>query len=223
MRERSRKLLRTAGVIFFALAPFLTHFILIDHGDRVSVMTAVLLLCQGLFISYLIGMRVGRAFRLPAIAAVMTASLGLALFHLRAGLVLSSGLPHAFIYLGLLTVFAVSLLPGREPIVTYFARVIHGRLAPEIETYTRRVTWVWCGFFALQIACSALLLALAPIAWWSIFVNILNLPLIAALMLGETLTRPLWVSNPPREHLSDVLRMSQLLRQSLKWPGAPAL
>jgi uncharacterized membrane protein len=101
--------------------------------------------------------------------------------------------------------------------------MIHGELAPEIETYTCRVTWIWCGFFALQLAGSALLLMMAPIAWWSTFVNILNVPLLAAMMLGERLTRPLWVSNPPREYLSDVLRMPQLLRQSLEKPGAQAL
>jgi uncharacterized membrane protein len=201
----------------------LTHFILIDHADRVGTATAVLLLCQGLFISGMVGARAGRLFRIPAIVAVLSASVGLALFHLRGGLVLSSGAPHAVTYLGLLAVFGLSLLPGREPIVTYFARAIHGRIAPEIEDYTRRVTWVWCGFFALQIAGSIMLLMLAPIAWWSTFVNVLNVPLIAAMMVGERLTRPLWVSNPPREYLSDVLRMPQLLRQSLKRPGVQAL
>jgi uncharacterized membrane protein len=223
MLEKLRTPLRAAGVVFFALSPFLTHLILLDHADRVGVATAALLLCQGVFISGLIGARVGRPFRIAAIATVMTASIVLALLHLRSGLVLSSGAPHAVIYLGLLAIFSLSLLPDREPLVTYFARMIHGELAPEIETYTRRVTWIWCGFFALQLAGSALLLMMAPIAWWSTFVNILNVPLLAAMMLGERLTRPLWVSNPPREYLSDVLRMPQLLRQSLKKPGAQAL
>ncbi|HEX4506687.1 MAG TPA: hypothetical protein VH722_13230 [Alphaproteobacteria bacterium] len=201
----------------------MTHFILIDHADKVGAATAALLLCQGLFIGGLIGARVGKPFRLAAMGAAMTASVVLALFHLRSGLVLSSGAPHAVIYLGLLAIFGLSLFPDREPVVTYFARMIHGGLAPEIETYTRRVTWIWCVFFALQLAGSALLLMLAPIAWWSTFVNILNVPLIAAMMLGERLTRPLWVSNPPREYLSDMLRMPQLLRQRLKKPGVQTL
>src|SRR6185312_14874145 len=98
------------------------HFILIDHAGRVGAATAALLLCQGLFISGIVGTRVGRLFRLPAIVTVMSSSVALALFHLRGGLVLSSGAPHAVTYLGLLAVFGLSLLPGREPIVTYFAR-----------------------------------------------------------------------------------------------------
>lgn len=223
MLGKVRTLLRVAGLAFFALSPFLTHFILIGQAERVGPATAALLLCQGLFISILVYGRVGRVFRLPAVACVMAASIMLALYHLRGGLVLSSGGPHAVIYLGLLAVFGLSQLPGREPVVSYFARAIHSRLTPEIETYTRRVTCVWCGFFALQVAGSALLLMFAPIAWWSAFVNILNVPMIAALMLGERLTRPLWVANPPREYLADVLRMPQLLSQSLKKRGAQAL
>jgi uncharacterized membrane protein len=81
---------------------------------------------------------------------------------------------------------------------------------------------VWCWFFGLQIVLSALLLLLAPIAWWSIFVNILNAPMIAILLLGEQLTRSLWVSDPPREYLADMLRMPQLLRQQLRKPDAEA-
>ena len=142
---------------------------------------------------------------------------------LRGGLILSAGAPHAVVNLGLLAIFGLSLLPGREPIVTYFARAIHGGVSPEVELYTRRVTWVWCGFFGLQLAGSVLLLAFAPIAWWSIFVSILNLPLVAAMMLGEWLTRPLWVPDPPREYLRDMLRMPKLLGQRLRKPGAQAL
>jgi uncharacterized membrane protein len=223
MFEKLRKPLRAAGAVFFVLSPFLTHFILIDHVEKFGAATAALLLCQGLLISGLIGARLGWPFRLPMIAAVMTGSVVLSLLHLRGGLVLSSAVPHALIYLGLLSIFGLSLLPGREPVVTYFARSIHGRISRDIEEYTRRVTWIWCWFCALQLAGSALLLMLAPIVWWSTFVNILNVPLIAAMMLGERLTRPLWVANPPREYLSDVLRMPQLLRQSLKKPGAQAL
>lgn len=147
---------------------------------------------------------------------------GAAMVLLRGGLILSAGAPHAVVNLGLLAIFGLSLLPAREPIVTYFARAIHGGISPEVELYTRRVTWVWCGFFCAQLAGSALLLAFAPIAWWSIFVSILNLPLIAAMMLGEWLTRPLWVADPPREYLRDMLRMPKLLGRRLRTPGAQA-
>jgi uncharacterized membrane protein len=222
MREKLKTLCKIIGILFFVLSPFLTHSILVDNAGGLSAATAALILCQGVLVSSLAGARLKAPLRLPVIAAIMVGTIALSFSHLRNGLVLSSGAPHAFIYLGLLSIFGLSLLPGREPVVTYFARMIHGAISPEVETYTRRVTWTWCGFFALQVMASALLLALAPIGWWSTFVNILNIPLIAAMMLGERVTRPLWVANPPREYLSDMLRMPQLLRQRLEKQDARA-
>lgn len=217
---------RTLSALFFLVSPFLTHFILI-HGnpnsEAVSVVGGTLLLGQGFLIGILIGGRLPAPFRLPAIAAVMAASLGLCIFHLHAGLVLSSGSPHALIYSTLLIVFGLSLLPGREPVITYFARTIHGSIAPEIVDYTRRVTWVWCWFFGLELLGSATLLMLAPMAWWSAFVNVLNIPAVVAMLLGERLTRSLWVVNPPHEYWADFLRMPKLLKQRLKNTGAEAL
>lgn len=217
---------RILGAAFFITSPFLTHLSL-TYGNPDStgfhVAASVLLLCQGVLVSILIGRRLPSSFRLPAVIAVMACTAALCLFHLRSGLMLSSGSPHALIYSVLLIVFGLSLLPGREPIVTYFARTIHGQIAPEIEDYTRRVTWVWCWFFGLELLGSAVLLTLAPIAWWSIFVNVLNVPLLAAMFLGERLTRPFWVVNPPHEYLNDFLRMPKLLMQGLKNRGAEAL
>jgi len=223
MREKLKNSFKFIGIIFFLLSPFLTHFLLANNAGGFGGGTAALILCQGVLVSGLVGVRLKAPLRLPVIAAVVAGSIALCLSHLRDGLVLSSGAPHALIYLTLLSIFGLSLLPGREPVVTYFARMIHGAISPEIETYTRRITWAWCGLFALQVVGSALLLALAPIGWWSAFVNILNAPLIAAMMLGERVTRPLWVANPPREHLGDMLRMPLLLRQSLQKRDAGAL
>jgi uncharacterized membrane protein len=214
------------AAVCFVTFSSLTHFILI-YGDPNSrgfnIAGSALLLGQGFLVSILIGARLRSPLRYPAIAAVMAASLGLCLSHLRGGLVLSSGSPHAVIYSALLIAFGQSLLPGREPIVTYFARTIHGDIGPEIVDYTRRVTWAWCWFFGLELVGSAILLTLAPMAWWSIFVNILNVPLVAAMLLGERLTRPFWVANPPLEHFNDFLRMPKLLKQRLKSTGAEAL
>ena len=223
MRETLKIPLKVIGILFFVLSPFLTHFILTDSAVGRGPATAALILCQGILVGSLAAGSLKAPLRLPVVLAILAASLALSLSHLRGGLVLTSGAPHAIVYIGLLSVFGQSLLPGREPIVTHFARKIHGAISPEIEAYTRRVTWAWCGFFALQVGGSALLLLLAPIGWWSTFVNILNVPMLAAMMLGERVTRPLWVADPPREHLGDMLRMPLLLRQSLGKRGAGAL
>lgn len=135
--------------------------------------------------------------------------------HLRGGFVLLAGLPHALIYVGLLTLFSMSLRPGQVPLVTRLSRQFHGTLPPAIDRYTRRVTWAWCLFFLGQLIGSALLFWLAPIAWWSTFVNILNAPLLTAMFLGEKMTRSFWVTNPPREHLRDIVRMVVLVKAQM--------
>ena len=105
------------------------------------------------------------------------------------GLAAAYGIPHAAIYLALLCVFGLTLLPRREPLITRLARRVHGVLQPDLEAYTRRLTVAWCGFFAAQLVISALLFAFASPGSWSIFINLLNLPLLALMFAGEYLYR----------------------------------
>ena len=108
---------------------------------------------------------------------------------LRVTLALLNGIPHAAINATLLWMFGRTLTAGREPLITGFARRVHGTLPPHIERYTRQVTLAWCVFFAAQIAVSAILLAVDSLDHWSLFVNVLSLPLIAVLFVGEYLYR----------------------------------
>src|SRR5260370_7687373 len=74
----------------------------------------------------------------------------------------SSGISHAAIYLFLLWYFGSTLLPGREPIITRFARRAHGAVQPAMERFTRRLTVAWCAFFAAPLIPSAPLFPLSP-------------------------------------------------------------
>ncbi len=103
----------------------------------------------------------------------------------RQGMLVASGVPHATVNLALLLVFGGSLLPGREPVATALARKIRGRLDGEIAVYTRRVTWAWTFFFAGQLVASLALFVWAPIADWSLFVNVLSYPLIVLMFAAE--------------------------------------
>lgn len=85
--------------------------------------------------------------------------------------------------------FGRTLAPGREPLVTAIARFVHGTLTPEIERYTRGVTVAWCAFFAGMAAVSIALAALAPLAVWSLFANLLAYPLVALMFAGEYAVR----------------------------------
>ena len=95
------------------------------------------------------------------------------------------GVPHAAINLFLLGFFARTLRPGREALITRLARRVHGDLPPRMVTYTRRLTLAWCIFFAAQVAVSVLLFAFASVEAWSLFINVLNLPLVALMFVGE--------------------------------------
>jgi uncharacterized membrane protein len=97
----------------------------------------------------------------------------------------AAGLPHASAYTLLLWLFARSLAPGRQPLVTRLARRVHGALPPQIEAYTRRVTLAWCGFFAGQLLASGLWLAFGSASSWSFLINVCNLPLVLAMFVGE--------------------------------------
>lgn len=120
--------------------------------------------------------------------------------HDRLGLAATNAITHTAINLLMLWVFARTLRRGREPLVTRFARRIHGTLAAEIELYTRRVTLMWCAFFAGQIAASALLFAFSTLEAWSLFVNVLSVPAIAVAFVIEYVYRVL--RHPNHEHVS---------------------
>jgi uncharacterized membrane protein len=107
----------------------------------------------------------------------------------RLGLAATSGISHAAAYLFMLWYFGRTLARGREPAITRFARRVHGALLPAMELFTRRLTIAWCVFFAVQLIASALLYAFAPLNAWSLFINVLNLPLLVVMFVGQIVYR----------------------------------
>jgi uncharacterized membrane protein len=81
--------------------------------------------------------------------------------------------------------FGRSLRAGQIPMVSRFAAVVHGSLSPALERYTRQVTWAWTFYFGLMTSLSLLLFWLAPVAVWSVFANLLNLPLLIMMFAAE--------------------------------------
>jgi uncharacterized membrane protein len=61
-------------------------------------------------------------------------------------------------------------------------------------------------FFAGQVAVSALLFTLAPLEAWSVFINLINLPLIVLMFAGEYLYRAIRFPHHPRASIARVLR-----------------
>jgi uncharacterized membrane protein len=60
-------------------------------------------------------------------------------------------------------------------------------------------------FFAAQLIASALLFALAPLNAWSLFINLLNLPLLALMFAGQWVYRMVRHPDYPRASIWQAL------------------
>ena len=96
---------------------------------------------------------------------------------------------HAATNLALGLLFGRTLLAGREPLVSTFARVVHGRLPPEVARYTRRVTLAWTIFFALLFAASCVLYLAHLREAWSVLANFVTPVGVAAMFAVEIFVR----------------------------------
>ena len=107
---------------------------------------------------------------------------------------------------------------GGVPLITRLASNAHGTLMPSMHAYTRRVTFAWCVFFLAQLTVSAGLLALASPGAWSVFINLLNLPLLVAMFVGEHLYRITFHPEFPRASLAMVI--GSFVKDGTNPPGA---
>ncbi|HMB74985.1 MAG TPA: hypothetical protein VKN76_01205 [Kiloniellaceae bacterium] len=122
-------------------------------------------------------------------------------------------LPPLFVNAVLYYVFARSLLPGREALITGFHRHIHREVPAEVMRYTRRLTCLWVMFFGISLAFIMLLTQTAEPNGWTWRLS-LALPFAAfAFFLGEHFFRARF-----RRHYG-VLPLWQTLRE-LRHPDA---
>lgn len=180
---------RWSKLRWFAVAVTLVSPWALAHGGRVGLAVAAL---QAMAAGPLLWPVLPARLRVLAVVgpAALLAGLAAGAAHsARDGLLAVAGLGHAMLYTILLALFAGSLLPGRVSLVTRLAMRLNPRFRPGMIPYTRAVTAAWCGFFAAQLAGSAVLLALAPAAWWLLFVGTVHAPMAIALGLAEFAVR----------------------------------
>ncbi len=158
-------------------------------GGQGTTLGALIALGPALAALLLVVLRTRRLAWLALAAGIVIALAVLLARRGAAALTLLYPLPSVTIYLLLLWWFGRTLAPGREALVTGLARHVHGTLPPEIEAYTRRVTWAWCVFFAAMAFTSVALFTLAPLEAWSLFANVLTGPLVALMFVGEYVYR----------------------------------
>lgn len=219
LRRIGRWVLAAAAVA----SPFATH-LLVATGAGLPVALALAAAQWCLAVGALVRSWSGRRFGWAALGAVAAAVSALAYWAAaripaEAGLLAVSGASHLAINSLLLALFGGTLLPGRTPLVVAMGRRLDPNFNPALARYARGVTWAWCGFFAGQIAGSALLLATAPVAAWSLFVNVLDLPLVAAMFVAEDLVRRMRFPDHPHVSLPDLVRA---VRRGEGWRGALA-
>lgn len=123
------------------------------------------------------------------------------------GLVAANLVTHTSLNLLMLWLFGRTLLRGREPLITGFARRFHGTIPPYIEAYTRRVTIAWCVFFIAQVVISASLWMFASLHAWSLFVNLLSLPLIVLMFIAEYAYRVMRFRSYPHASIVSGIQM----------------
>lgn len=109
--------------------------------------------------------------------------------------------------LALATLFGRSLFAGHEALVSQFARFAHGgTISPLKARYTRQVTVAWTAFFLATALVSTLLFWLAPAAAWSVFANLLTMPLLLLMFAGEHLARQHLLPPDERSSIADTIR-----------------
>ncbi len=154
----------------------------------------------------------------PVVAAAFAAGIYFIVTgdHGRIGLLAVNGLSSAALNLFLLWLFGRTLMRGNEPLISQISRHINGKLDPEVAGYTRNVTIAWCIFFALQVIISFLLYAYAPIAAWSFFINVMNLPLLMAMFVGEKAYRTARFPDHPK---TSILKVIEVYAKNFAAPG----
>ncbi|GAB3274139.1 hypothetical protein [Parahaliea aestuarii] len=88
----------------------------------------------------------------------------------------------------LLGLFAASLWRG-PPVAERLARLQEAELPPEAVAYTRRVTQVWCAFFAVNGAIALWTAQAASLQTWSLYNGLIAYLLMGGLFAGEWLLR----------------------------------
>lgn len=205
MNRRVASAFRVAGIGLVVLAPFAIHAAIAT--STWTQLVVVIPVVQLLIIGGIAAFRDPRRLKWLGPLAVV---IGLALVWAeRSGITLTAmpGLPHAMAYTALLLGFGYTLLPGHEAILTRAVTAVRGPLPPEMIVHTRRVTFAWCCFFAAQLLGSLLLYLFAPLEVWSLFINILNLPLVVLMFVAEGLYRFFRFRDFPMDKLSDILRV----------------
>jgi uncharacterized membrane protein len=183
---RGRRL-RLAAVLALILAyASLSHYCITGGRRELGAALAVIPLL-------VLGASLLRRSKGPLIAVAVGVAAALLLYDCRPLLEKNFALVYLLQECGmnglLAAVFGRSLRAGQTPLCTRFADQLHGPLTPAEMRYTRQVTLAWTLLFVAITLTTLGLYVAAPLAAWSLFVNFVTVPLIAAMFVAEITVR----------------------------------
>jgi uncharacterized membrane protein len=106
-------------------------------------------------------------------------------------------LPPTLLNGALAWLFGRTLLHGREPMISTFARIERARLnqreeealPEELAKYTRLLTVLWTALLATMAVIATALAAAGLHAWWALFTGVISYVLLAVMFFGEYMFR----------------------------------
>lgn len=105
----------------------------------------------------------------------------------------------------MLLVFARTLVHGPSMIET-IARLRHPELPAARSPYLRMLTWLWCGFFAINLTISLLLALGSTLEAWTLYNGLLTYVLMGLLLGGERVYRYWRFHDDPAEPVDPLFR-----------------
>ncbi len=123
----------------------------------------------------------------------------------------------AFAFMALF--FYRTLRPGQVPLITRVARREHPDLPPDMDQYTRKLTWIWTFCFVLLFAAALVLAPVLTLDLWSRWAQGLGYVLPGALFLGEFAYRH--YRFPNRQHGSLWVLFSNIVAVSKELSNVP--
>lgn len=175
------RLLTIAVTLLLVLYPLLVYVGIQQLGPRVLAAILLVAALVRLVVAKVSGKALGNSAWLLLAAAVAT-GLTLAtgsLLGLKCYPVLVSGV--------MLVLFGISLWHPPS-MIERFARLQQPDLPTYAIPYTRKVTWVWCGFFVVNGAVATATI-FASDYWWALYNGLLSYLLMGLLLAGEYLVR----------------------------------
>lgn len=130
-------------------------------------------------------------YRLPGISFVITACV--AMWHFQT--ILAPYINWVFvvqrsgIFAAMFIVFGITLLPGRTPMVSQIAGLVHGTLSKQMALYTRHVTTAWVILFLTMTALPLLIFMFAQHQLMFMLVNGVSMTLVFLLLSSEYFIR----------------------------------